>query len=131
MINFVKKYRIVFLLIIFFIFGLCLGLGLKTPSAIKNSLPAEELNITNNSGLNSNNEIIDMAPFWEVWKLLSEKYVATHSTSTISSQDKIWGAIEGLTDSLGDPYTVFMPPTQAEDFKQDISGNFEGIGMEV
>ncbi len=74
---------------------------------------------------------VDMAPFWQVWKTLDEKFVPT-STSTLPTRDeKLWGALEGLTASFGDPYTVFLPPEDAELFNDDISGNFEGVGMEI
>ena len=78
-------------------------------------------------------ESVDFSPFWKAWNILNEKYVPT-STSTpqaLSDQEKIWGAIEGLASSLKDPYTVFMPPEEAENFQNEISGNFEGVGMEV
>lgn len=39
--------------------------------------------------------------------------------------------IEGLAASLGDPYTVFLPPSDAKNFNDDISGSFEGVGMEI
>ncbi len=67
-------------------------------------------------------------PFWKVWRLLSEKYVAA---TTTDSQKRIWGSIQGLTTSQGDPYTVFFPPEESAMFKSDIAGNFEGVGMEV
>ncbi|MDD4988941.1 MAG: S41 family peptidase [Candidatus Pacebacteria bacterium] len=76
---------------------------------------------------------VDFSPFWKAWNLLNEKYVPTHGTSTplATDQDKVWGAIAGLTQSLGDPYTVFFPPKDAELFKSEIAGNFEGVGMEI
>jgi carboxyl-terminal processing protease len=43
----------------------------------------------------------------------------------------MWGAIEGLTASYGDPYTVFFPPQQAKDFQDNITGSFGGIGLEL
>jgi carboxyl-terminal processing protease len=73
-----------------------------------------------------------MAPFWEVWKLLDEKYVITKDQeATTTAQDRVWGAIQGMTDSLGDPYTVFLPPEDTKDFEENISGNFQGVGMEI
>lgn len=66
--------------------------------------------------------------FWKVWRLLSEKYVAA---TTTDSQKRIWGAIQGLTASQNDPYTVFFPPEESALFKSDIAGNFEGVGMEI
>ena len=75
---------------------------------------------------------IDFAPFWKAWNLINEKYVPASTTvRIIGNQEKVWGAIQGLTDSLGDPYTVFFPPVESKLFESDIRGNFEGVGMEV
>lgn len=68
--------------------------------------------------------------FWKVWRLLSEKYVSA-TTTQADSEKRVWGAIQGLTASQGDPYTVFFPPEESAIFKSDISGTFEGIGMEI
>ena len=74
----------------------------------------------------------DFALFWQVWNTLNDKYVATHGTSTIvTSQDRVYGAIKGMVAALGDPYTVFFPPSDAALFKSEISGNFQGIGLEI
>lgn len=73
----------------------------------------------------------DLSEFWSVWDLLEEKFVVGTSTEPLSTEEKIEGAISGLVDSYGDPYTVFLPPTDASMFEEDISGNFGGVGMEV
>lgn len=73
----------------------------------------------------------DLQEFWRVWNLMDEKFVATKATTTPDSLEKIQGAIAGLVDSFGDPYTVYLPPAEAEQFAEDISGNFSGVGMEV
>lgn len=70
---------------------------------------------------------VDFGAFWDVWNILNEKYVGTST----DDQARVWGAIKGMTESLGDPYTVFFPPVEAEIFQTEISGNFEGVGMEV
>lgn len=75
---------------------------------------------------------VDFAPFWKAWNLINEKYVPASTTAkTISGQEKVWGAIEGLAESLNDPYTVFFPPVESKLFEDDIRGNFEGLGMEI
>lgn len=74
---------------------------------------------------------VDMAPFWQVWETLDKKFVPTSTSTVPTSDEKLWGAIEGLTTSFKDPYTVFLPPEDAELFNDDISGNFEGVGMEI
>lgn len=71
---------------------------------------------------------VDFNIFWRAWNILNEKFVANGSTT---DQKKVWGAIEGLAQSLGDPYTVFMPPEEAKIFNTQIQGNFEGVGMEI
>ncbi len=74
----------------------------------------------------------DFSPFWKAWKILDEKYVpSSTSTEIVDDQEKVWGAIQGLAASYGDPYTVFFPPVQSELFESDVRGNFEGVGMEV
>lgn len=72
----------------------------------------------------------DFSPFWTTWNLLNEKYVSATSTK-ITDEEKLWGAISGLAASLKDPYTVFFSPEEAKLFENEISGNFEGVGMEI
>jgi carboxyl-terminal processing protease len=75
---------------------------------------------------------VDFAPFWKAWNLINEKYIPASTTAPkADDQDKVYGAIQGLAASLGDPYTVFFPPAENEMFQSDIRGNFEGVGMEV
>ena len=74
----------------------------------------------------------DLTDFWKVYNTLNARFVPTHATATPpTNQEKIWGAIQGLTDSFGDPYTVFMPPEEAKIFQEEISGHFSGVGMEI
>ncbi len=90
---------------------------------------AEVQRITNLSGKEEGVPVqVDFSPFWKVWNTLNDKYYAT---KTPLDQDKVWGAIMGLTSSLGDPYTVFMPPAEKKSFEEQIRGNFDGVGMEV
>jgi len=75
---------------------------------------------------------LDMSQFWQAWNLLNQDFVETHASSSIpTNQQKIYGAIAGLAASYGDPYTVFFPPAQADIFNSDVSGSFEGVGMEI
>lgn len=66
--------------------------------------------------------------FWKVWRTLDEKYIKSASTT---NEKKIYGAIEGLTASYGDPYTVFFPPVESKMFKDEIKGDYGGVGMEI
>jgi len=82
---------------------------------------------------------VDFSPVWKAWAVIDEKFVpvsVASSTPTASSspngnQERVWGMIEGLAASLDDPYTFFLPPSENEQFASDMSGSFEGVGMEV
>ena len=71
--------------------------------------------------------------------MIDEKFVpAAVATSTQVAtsteevnQERVWGMIQGLAQSLGDPYTFFLPPKENEIFSEDISGEFTGVGMEI
>jgi carboxyl-terminal processing protease len=69
--------------------------------------------------------------FWTVWNLLDEKFATASSSDLLSDEEKIQGAIDGLVDAYGDPYTVYLPPVDSQSFAADISGEFSGVGMEV
>ena len=85
---------------------------------------------------NKNNEQVsklNFNTFWDTWQILDKKFVKDKEIENeeITNQDKIWGAIQGLTKSFGDPYTIFLPPSESEMFESEIEGSFEGIGMEI
>ena len=71
---------------------------------------------------------VDFSLFWKVWNDLSTKYV---DKSKLDTQKMVYGAIGGMVDAVGDPYTVFFEPVQAKQFAQEISGAFGGVGMEI
>ncbi len=71
---------------------------------------------------------LDFSPFWKSWRAIEEKYV---SSDGIDREKMLWGSIEGLAASLGDPYTVFFPPVESKAFEDEIRGDFEGVGMEI
>ncbi|PIR66712.1 MAG: hypothetical protein COU51_02425 [Parcubacteria group bacterium CG10_big_fil_rev_8_21_14_0_10_36_14] len=70
---------------------------------------------------------VDFKMFWEVWEKIKKDYVH----APIDEVTMFYGAMQGMAASLGDPYTLFFPPKVAEEFKQDLAGEFEGIGAEV
>lgn len=66
--------------------------------------------------------------FFTVWNTLKEKSIHYND---VTDEERMYGAIKGLTASLGDPYTEFMPPAQSKKFNESISGSFDGIGAEI
>lgn len=73
-------------------------------------------------------EGVDLDIFWKTWKTIDEKYP---KASEISANERVYGAIKGLTESLNDPYTTFFTPEEQKAFKEELSGSFSGVGMEV
>src|SRR3989344_4913095 len=73
-------------------------------------------------------ETVDFSLFWDAYNKLRESFV---NPDKIVDQQVVYGAIEGMTKSLDDPYTAFFDPDQAKVFEQDLSGSFDGIGIEV
>ncbi|MBI5620369.1 S41 family peptidase [Candidatus Gottesmanbacteria bacterium] len=71
---------------------------------------------------------VDFSLFWDVWKRLFRYYI---DAATLDTQKMVWGAITGMVASAGDPYTVFLPPKENKDFKEDLGGEFEGIGAQL
>src|SRR3990167_3232113 len=73
-------------------------------------------------------DYVDFSLFWDTWNSLHNKYVDQNALDT---QKLLYGAIQGMVDSVGDPYTVFFKPPQSNKFQEEISGSFGGIGIEI
>ena len=65
---------------------------------------------------------------FEVWELLQEEHLfgASLDPDTLSQ-----AAIEGMLDSLDDPYAAFLSPSEYAIETEDFHGSFEGIGANV
>lgn len=71
---------------------------------------------------------VDFSLFWNVWDKIVNNY---YDKSKVDPQKMLYGAISGMVQSLGDPYTMFLPPTQQTNFQQQLAGQFTGIGAEL
>lgn len=71
---------------------------------------------------------VDFSMFWDAWNLLQKNYVDKNKLDT---QTLVYGAIDGMVNSLGDPYTVFFPPKESKAFAEQIRGSFGGVGIEL
>lgn len=78
--------------------------------------------------LPSNKENIDFSLFWDVWDRL---YISYLDKKAIDTTQMVYGAIRGMVDSLNDPYTVFLPPSDNKTIKEDLNGSFEGVGIQL
>ncbi len=70
---------------------------------------------------------VNFEAFWDVWHLVSDKYV----DQPVDKQKMLDGAIEGMVAGLGDPYTTYFTPELAQEFNQEVDGVFYGIGAEI
>lgn len=59
-------------------------------------------------------------------KLVKENYV-----EGADEQKLVDGAIDGMMNALGDPFSSYMGPETAQQFSEQIEGSFTGIGAEV
>lgn len=71
---------------------------------------------------------IDFSPFWTVWQKIESEY---YDKSKLDPQKMLNGAISGMIGSLDDPFTIYLPPVQNNNFKQGLAGQFQGIGAEL
>ena len=69
---------------------------------------------------------VDFSIFWKTWQMVADKYVGAYST-----QKLVYGAIKGMVEALGDPYSTFLEPSENQRLLEDLSGEVEGIGAEL
>lgn len=69
---------------------------------------------------------VDFSIFWDTWKLVTEKYVGN-----IDPQKMVYGAVKGMVEALGDPYSAFLEPGANKVLLEDLSGEIQGIGAEL
>lgn len=46
----------------------------------------------------------------------------------VKSDDLIDGALKGMTEAIGDPYSTYLPETEAQDLTDSLASSIEGIG---
>jgi carboxyl-terminal processing protease len=71
---------------------------------------------------------LDPNLFWNVWDEIQAEYV---DHDKINNEALYYGAIKGMVQAVGDPYTDYFDPKANAEFNQDLDGNFEGIGAEL
>lgn len=63
---------------------------------------------------------------YSVYRTLLSDYLYPVDSNTL-----VEGALKGMAQSTNDPYTVYMPPSQATSFHEGLSDQYEGIGAQV
>ena len=66
-------------------------------------------------------------PFWDVYSLITSKYAG----SPAPDRDKLaQAAINGMMQSLNDPYSYYQSPADFQDSLLNVGGQAEGIGVQ-
>ncbi|MBI4318626.1 MAG: S41 family peptidase [Chloroflexi bacterium] len=66
--------------------------------------------------------------FWEAWSLVEKEF---YKPDAVDAKKMTYGAVKGMLEALGDPYTSFATPAHAQINDEDIRGSFDGIGVVV
>jgi len=65
-------------------------------------------------------------PLIDIEYLLSSEYVEELDYEQIQQ-----GAIDGMLETLDDPYTVYVPASERESFEKELTGEYVGIGAQI
>jgi len=72
-------------------------------------------------------ETVEFDQFWELWRILKDRFYK----QPLDDSALLYGAMQGMAQATGDPYTVFFEPVIAEEFQRSLEGKFDGIGAEI
>jgi len=67
------------------------------------------------------------APFWQAWGLVHQNYV----DQPVDNAKLVQGAISGMMNALGDPFTGYWTPQQTTSWNNAMQGAYDGIGAYV
>lgn len=108
------------LLILVFFLGLLIGSVKTSPAAITSLTDAI-------ARLRAQYPNLDFSQIETTWNLVQNKYVGR----PVEQERILRGALRGMIESLGDPYSFYLSPDEAKSFEDEINGKFEGIGAEL
>jgi len=84
-----------------------------------------------------NSEIKELLPFnpSELWlikqaRIIMETYYV-EPPENIKEEEILYGAIEGMVKSWGDPYTRFVDPKELENEEIEMEGEYGGLGIYI
>lgn len=117
-----RLFQIIFIVLVAGLLGYVIG-SRKVSVALDGYKP---LKIESNAPQSTQN--LDMTTFYQVLERVNKDY---YDTKKVDSQKIVDGAISGMLQSLDDPYTSYFPPKENASFKEQMAGEFEGIGAEL
>lgn len=90
--------------------------------------PGSTLSKLLNTNQPSSKNEIDFSAFWQAWQILEDEY---NEPNKLETEKMVDGAIGGMVASLGDAYTMYLPPEDKVRSGQDLAGSFYGVGIEL
>src|SRR5690625_4122625 len=125
--NLKKRDIVLFILLAFFIglLGAYTGLKILQPQA-QPDIATESLDELTNNKKTSQNVDDEMAKVKQAYELIDQNFVGE-----IEDGQLLEGAIDGMLETLDDPYSSFMTSEATEKFNEQIQSSFQGIGAEV
>lgn len=112
-----------FVLVSVFAIGVAVGLLLQRMSGDANALAIDTSTATQSQKKLEGH----FGLFWEAMDVLYRDFYGDMP----QADEATYNAIRGVVDSLNDPHTSFLSPREADQFRSNISGEFEGIGARV
>jgi carboxyl-terminal processing protease len=130
-----KKFKLTFnilrnIILVFLIFILGIVVGNKYSdnlSFINPQTKKIDFKVTNFTAP-SDKEDVNFGRFWEVWGILATDFI---DQEKVVDEKMVDGAISGMTASLGDPYTIYLPPEDDKRAAESLAGAFYGVGIEL
>src|SRR5690625_3432485 len=125
--NLKKRDIVLFILLAFFIglLGAYTGLKILQPQA-QPDIATESLDELTNNKKTSQNVDDEMAKVKQAYELIDQNFVGE-----IEDGQLLEGAIDGMLETLDDPYSSYMTSEATEKFNEQIQSSFQGIGAEV
>ena len=115
-----KNYPLIILFLWVFGFGVFVGQNWQVKH--------EGFNISISSKETPKNLDVDFSLFWNVWDRVSKDYIYRDK---VDPQKLLYGAISGMVAAIGDPYTIFLDPETNKEFETNLSGVYEGVGIQI
>jgi carboxyl-terminal processing protease len=71
---------------------------------------------------------LDIKTFDDVWRTAERKFI---DVEKLNPEEMLYGAMKGVIESLNDPHSEFLTPTESEEFLDSLEGDLTGVGAEV
>lgn len=98
-----------------------------TALAVLGIVAVVSFNLGRTSGLKQQGDL-DFSLLYKVRASLNRSFL---EKDKMNFKDMTYGAISGFVASLGDPYTVFLPPSENKSSEEELKGEFGGVGISL